>query len=125
MKADLLAREFAAEALPTADGRLLLDPGDTLALISRATEEGVPILRVCGVRVGGVRAGDVRVGDGRAAPSPGGQAGEPAAEPAADYAAGVAGGHGCWDDAEAFVRAHRGQGLAFEVTLGDDPIEAV
>lgn len=110
MKADLLAQEFASEALPNADGRLLLDPGDTLALISRATEEGVPILRVRGVRLT----------DGRAA-----RAAEQGTEQAADYRAGVAEGHGCWDDAEAFVRARRGQGLAFEVTLGGDPVEAV
>lgn len=106
MKADLLAQEFASEAVANADGRLLLDPGDTLALISRATEEGVPILRVRGVRVGAGGTGS-------------------AGEPAADFAPGVAEGHGCWDDAESFVRARRDQGLAFEVTLGDDPIEAV
>lgn len=106
MKADLLAQEFASEALPNAEGCLLLDAGDTLALIGRATEEGVPILGVRGVRLTG----------GRAAPAGG---------PAADYGAGVAEGHGCWDAAEAFVRARRNQGLAFEVTLGDDPIEAV
>jgi hypothetical protein len=44
---------------------------------------------------------------------------------AADFAAAVAEGHGCWEDAEAFVRARRRQGLVFEVMLGDDPIEAV
>jgi hypothetical protein len=83
MKADMLRTEFASDAVPNVDGRLLLDPGDMLALISRATEEGVPIV------------------------------------------AAVAEGHGCWEDADAFVRAHRHQGLVFEVTLGDDPIEAV
>lgn len=114
MKADLLTQEFASDAVPNADGRLLLDPSDTLALISRATEEGVPILGVRGVRVGGDSAAPV--------PAPGSERGS---EPAADYASGVAGGHGCWDDAEAFVRARRGQGLAFEVRLGNDPIEAV
>jgi hypothetical protein len=114
MKAELLTQEFASDAVPNADGRLLLDPGDTLALISRATEEGVPILGVRGVRVAADRAG----------PAAGSAAGS-AAEHAADYAAGVAGGHGCWVDADAFVRARRGQGLAFELTLGDDPIEAV
>lgn len=104
MKADLLRTEFASDAVPDADGRLLLDPGDTLALIGRATEEGVPILAVRGVA------------DGRA--------GTPAPD-SADYGAAVAEGHGCWADAEAFVRAHRNRGLVFEVTLGDDPIEAV
>ncbi len=103
MKADLLAREFAAEAVLTADGRLLLDPGDTLALIARATEEGVPIVAVRGLA------------DARAA----------APAESADYTAAVAEGHGCWADADAFVRARRKRGLLFEVTLGDDPIEAV
>jgi hypothetical protein len=99
MKADLLRTEFAFDAVPSADGRLLLDPGDTLALIGRATEEGVPIVALRGV------AGGEAI--------------------AADFAAAVAEGHGCWEDAEAFVRARRRQGLVFEVMLGDDPIEAV
>jgi hypothetical protein len=104
MKADLLRHEFASDAVPDADGRLLLEPGDTIALIDRATEEGVPIVAVRGVP-------DARHAAARA--------------DAADYAAAVAEGHGCWADADAFVRAHRGQGLVFEVTLGDDPIEIV
>ncbi len=104
MKADLLTHEFASDAVPNADGRLLLDPGDTLALISRATEEGVPIVAVRGVV------------DGRVAG---------AAPESADFAAAVAEGHGCWADADAFVRARRAKGLVFELTLGDDPIEAV
>jgi hypothetical protein len=49
MKADLLRHEFASDAVPDADGRLLLEPGDTIALIDRATEEGVPIVAVRGV----------------------------------------------------------------------------
>ena len=104
MKADLLRTEFAIDAVPNADGRLLLDAGDTLALISRATEEGVPILAVRGVADahGAARAPET-----------------------ADYGAAVAEGHGCWEDADAFVRAHRNRGLVFEVMLGDDPIEAV
>jgi len=108
MKADLLKLEFATDAVPDADGRLLLDPGDTIALIDRATEEGVPIVAVRGLA------------DGRAA----GRAG---AEPreVADFSAAVAEGHGCWQDAEAFIRARRDRGLVFELTLGDDPIEAV
>jgi hypothetical protein len=104
MKADLLTHEFASDAVPNADGRLLLDPGDTLALISRATEEGVPIVAVRGVA-------DGQVAD--------------AAPEAADFSAAVAEGHGCWEDADAFVRARRGKGLVFELTLGDDPIELV
>lgn len=111
MKADLLTHEFASDAVPNARGRLLLEPGDALALISRAAEEGVPILALRGVPAD----------DGRGA-------GAPAARDAHDdahYEAAVAEGHGCWEEAEAFVRARRGQRLAFEVTLGDDPIEAV
>ncbi len=104
MKADLLRTEFASDAVGDADGRLLLDPGDTLALIGRATEEGVPIVAVRGVT------------DGRA-PTPDAEV--------ADYSAAVAEGHGCWADADAFVRARRKRGLVFELTLGDDPIEAV
>jgi hypothetical protein len=106
MKADMLRTEFASDAVPNVDGRLLLDPGDMLALISRATEEGVPIVAVRGVADAG---GSQTVAPGDAA----------------DYTAAVAEGHGCWEDADAFVRAHRHQGLVFEVTLGDDPIEAV
>jgi hypothetical protein len=106
MKADLLRKEFAPDAVPAADGQLLLDCGDTLALIGRATEEGVPIVAVRGMT------------DARAA-------GAAAAAEAADYAAAVAEGHGCWEDADRFVRARRNRGLVFEVTLGDDPIELV
>jgi hypothetical protein len=104
MKADLLRTEFASDAVGDADGRLLLDPGDTLALIGRATEEGVPIVAVRGVADGHAAAPDAEV---------------------ADYSAAVAEGHGCWADADAFVRARRKRGLVFELTLGDDPIEAV
>lgn len=103
MKADLLKLEFATDAVPDADGRLLLESGDTIALIDRATEEGVPIVAVRGLadRSGGTP------------------------QETADFSAAVAEGHGCWQDAEAFIRARRHQGLVFEVTLGDDPIEAV
>jgi hypothetical protein len=109
MKADLLRREFASSAVPSADGRLLLDPDATLALIDRATEEGVPIVGLRGVAA---RAG-----------TPAGATA--AAADTADYALDVAEGHGCWADADAFVRAHLDRGLVFEVALGGDPIEAV
>lgn len=112
MKADLLRTEFASDAVADPAGRLLLDPGDTLALIGRATEEGVPIVAVRGVA-------------DRAATRPAAAASPAAAPAAADYRAAVAEGHGCWEDADAFVRAHRASGLVFEVTLGDDPVEAV
>ena len=102
MKADLLKQEFADERVAAPDDRLLLDGGDALALVSRAAEEGVPIVSVSGVRVEG---------------------GHP--EHAADFSSAVAEGHGCWQEAEAFVREHRGRGVAFELALGGDPIEAV
>lgn len=103
MKADLLKLEFATEAVPDTHGRLLLAPGDTIALIDRATEEGVPIVAVRGLADGPARQEPV----------------------AADFSAAVAEGHGCWAEAEAFIRARRARGLVFEVTLGNDPIEAV
>jgi hypothetical protein len=110
MKADLLRHEFASEAVPSADGRLLLDPDATLALIDRATEEGVPIVALRGVAAAGAGA-------------PVGATAAPA--DSADYAHDVAEGHGCWANADAFVRAHLDRGLVFEVALGGDPIEAV
>lgn len=106
MKADLLYEQFAPAGVRAARGLLLLELEDALALISRAAEEGVPILGVDGVRV-----------------AAGGSESPP--EYAADFSAAVAEGHGCWADAEAFVGARRGRGLVFAVALGDDPIEAV
>ena len=37
----------------------------------------------------------------------------------------VAQGHGCWQDAESIIRSRAAAGLVFELTLGDDPVEAV
>ena len=111
MKADLLYEEFAPAGVPATiglavGGPLLLEPGGALALINRAADEGVPILRVDGVCV-----------------AAGGTESSP--EHVADFSAAVAEGHGCWADAEAFVSARRGRGLVFAIALGDDPVEAV
>lgn len=106
MKADLLEREFARCAVSDRPRPLMLEPADALALIARATEEGVPIRAIDGVRVR----------DGRA---------DAPREQRADFSGAVAEGHGCWEDADAFIRARRDLGLAFTLTLGTDPIEAV
>jgi hypothetical protein len=104
MKADLLRQEFALDAVDGPGDGLRLYADDTLALIGRAAEEGVPIVALRGL----------------ADAAPAGEAAD-----AADFAAEVAGGHGCWEDAERFVRARRRRGLVFEVALGGDPVEAV
>src|SRR3954469_12588566 len=102
MKADLLAREFADRIVRPGNGQLLLKPADAVALVDRAAEEGVPI-----VRVAGAPAGDRSV--------------ELPVAREADYSARVREGHGCWQDADAFIRERSGLGLVFELTLGDDP----
>ena len=106
MKADLLAREFADRTVQPSDGPLMLQPADAMALVDRAAEEGVPI-----VRVAGAAAGDKGV------------AMHVARE--VDFSPRVREGHGCWQDADAFIRERSGLGLVFELTLGDDPVEAV
>jgi hypothetical protein len=106
MKAELLEREFAARGVPHDGGLLLLKPSDAIALVRRAAEEGVPVLGVDGF-----------VLTSQSTQSP--------LEHLADYSQAVADGHGCWQAAESFIRAREGQGLAFEITLGDDPVEAV
>ena len=106
MKAERLEREFAGRAVPHRGGLLLLRPADALALVSRAAEEGVPVLGVDALSVSD---------ESTASPL----------DHTADFAAGVADGHGCWEPAEAFIRARSDLGLLFEVTLGGDPIEAV
>ena len=103
MEAESLYREFSNRAVPSSGGGLLLRPEDALQLVNRAAEAGVPILRVDGVHL---------TPDG-ARP-----------EEAADFSADAGQGHGCWTDAEAFVRDHRDRGLVFAITLGDDPINA-
>jgi hypothetical protein len=106
MKAEHLETEFASRGVPHPGGLLLLAPADALALVDRAAEEGVPILRIDGFRV---------TDGSTASPS----------EHLADFSDAVARGHGCWEDAESFIRERDGLGLVFELSLGDDPVEAV
>jgi hypothetical protein len=105
VKAACLEREFAPRGVRPGDG-LLLAPSDALALVDRAADEGVPIVTVEGL-----------LRRGAAAPSRAGHL--------ADFSARVAEGHGCWEDADVFIRARSHLGLVFEVTLGSDPLEAV
>ena len=74
--------------------------------MNRAADEGVPVLGVDGMLVE----------DKSTVSSP---------EHLADYSKDVAQGHGCWQDAESFIRVHMHLGLIFEITLGSDPVEAV
>ena len=106
MKAKRLVREFADRGVPFGSGALVLRQTDALALVNRAAEEGVPIVGIDGMRVTETSA-------------------ESPVEHLADFSAAVAKGHGCWEEAEAFIRARDGLGLVFELTLGDDPVEAV
>jgi hypothetical protein len=106
VKADMLEREFSARSAAPGGNLLLLPAPDALALVDRAAEEGVPILGVETFRVTG-------------------RGTEPLLDQLADFSPAVAEGHGCWADAEQFLRAHGTAGLLFELTLGDDPIEAV
>lgn len=106
MKAERLQKEFAPRGVPHSGGLLLLRAPDAIALVNRAAEEGVPILGVEGFVVTSTSTG-----------SP--------IEHIADYSSAVAVGHGCWQDAESFIRDRASTGLLFELTLGDDPVEAV
>jgi len=106
MKADMLEREFAPRAVTFEEGLLLLRPADAIELVNRAADEGVPILGIDGVRASTL---------GTKAPL----------EQFADYSAAVKEGHGCWEEAETFIRARGDRELVLEVLLGDDPIEAV
>lgn len=78
---------------------------DAIRLVSRAAEEGVPIL--------GVSAGSGSTDKDRASAD------------RADYAAMVSQGHGCWAEAEVFIRGQSSRDVLFEIVLGDDPVEAV
>lgn len=104
MKADDLEAEFAGRAVPDSGGLLLLRATDALALVSRASDEGVPVLGVDGYAKQGAEA---------------------LPDDIADYAASVAQGHGCWQQAEAFIRERGRRDMLFEVTLGDDPVQIV
>jgi hypothetical protein len=106
MKSDLLEREFAPRGVANAGGLLLLRPQDAVELVNSAADEGVPIIGVEGFFV-----------------TPAGTEASP--DHIADYSAMVAQGHGCWQDAESFIRERTDSALVFEIVLGDDPIEAV
>ena len=106
MKAERLRKEFAPRAVPHSGGLLLLRAPDAVALVNRAAEEGVPILGVDGFVVTPTST-------------------ESPIEHVADYSDAVAQGHGCWQDAESFIQSRAATGLLFELTLGDDPVEAV
>jgi len=106
MKAVRLQQEFASRGVDHAGGPLLLRAPDAVALVNRAAEEGVPIVGVDGLLV-----------TPTSTQSP--------IEQVIDFSARVAEGHGCWQEAESFIRERASTGLVFELTLGDDPIEAV
>ncbi len=105
MEAESLVREFASRAVAQEAGHMLLEGADAIVLINKAAEAGVPVVRVDGYRSGA---------EGTTA-SP---------EDVADFAAAAGEGHGCWTEAEEFVRGRMERGLVFELTLGPDPINA-
>jgi hypothetical protein len=105
MEAESLVREFASRAVPHAAGHLLLEAADAIVMINKAAEAGVPVVRVDGFRSGA---------EGTA----------PSAEDVADFSVAAGEGHGCWTEAEEFVRSRMDRGLVFELTLGPDPINA-
>jgi hypothetical protein len=106
MKAERLESEFASRNVSPRGGLLLLRPADAVALVRSAADEGVPILGVDGLRVSDAQT-------------------ESPVEHLADYSRRVAEGHGCWQDAEAFILEREEAGLVFELTLGSDPLEVV
>ena len=106
MKAELLDREFKERGIEYSTGRLLLLPTDAIALVNRAADEGVPILSVDGFHVSATRA-------------------EEPLEHFADFSEAAKQGHGCWEEADAFIRQRSNFGFLFEIALGGDPIEAV
>ena len=106
MKAELLREEFAPRSLSREPNHLVLRRSDAVDLVSRAAEEGVPIVRV-----------------DRADLPP--DRDEASLNEIADFSAAVAEGHGCWDVAERAILTAKEHHAAFELTLGDDPIEAV
>jgi ribosomal protein S12 methylthiotransferase accessory factor YcaO len=100
MEADTLYREFAGRAVSNAGTRLLLDAGDALELVNASAEAGVPVVEVDAFKLDeAVLPDDI-----------------------GDFSATVSEGHGCWTDAEKFIRDHADRGLVFEITLGDDPL---
>jgi hypothetical protein len=106
VKADLLEGEFSGKRVPYQGGLLLLEGPDAIALVRRATEEGVPILGVNCL---------ILSDNGTREPS----------DQIADYSPSVREGHGCWEAAEAHIATRIPGPYVFEVVLGDDPVEAV
>ena len=102
-KAKRLEAEFQSRAI--GDERdLRFDAGTALTFINRAADEGVPVL---GVHVRN-------------------RSHEPqGTDDLIDFSREVGQGHGCWEEAEAFVRARTKSATVFQVVLGDDPVEAV
>ena len=105
LKADLLEQEFKVRSIENADGPPRLRPEDAIELVNRAADEGVPIRGIDGFEPGRDRAGS--------------------REHFADFSPAVDQGHGCWEDAEAFIRRRSDLGLVFEIGLGDDPLQVV
>jgi hypothetical protein len=106
VKSEHLGKEFASRRVPYRGGLLLLALADAIYLVRRAAEADVPILGVDGLRV-----------TEAATESP--------LEHLIDFSRRVAEGHDCWEEAEAFIRARGESGLVFELTAGDDPLQAV
>ena len=106
MKAERLERAFASRNVSSGGGLLLLRPEDAIELVRCAADEGVPILGVDGMHVTETRT-------------------DSPIEHLADFSRRVAEGHGCWQEAEEFIRERGQSGLVFELTLGSDPLEIV
>ena len=102
MEADALYRDFAGRAVSSGGTRLLLQAADALELVNASAQAGVPVVEVDAFLVGpGESVSPDDVGD---------------------FSATVCEGHGCWTDAESFIRDHAGRGLVFEIRLGGDPL---
>ena len=106
MKAERLKKQFAPRRVSSHGGIRLFPAADAIALVRAAAEEGVPILGLDGAPVTH-RETEVPL------------------EHLVDFTRHVADGHGCWQEAEAFIEERKGNDLLFDVALGDDPIEAV
>ena len=106
MKSDQIERAFAPRSVKNSDELLLFRSADAIELVNQAADEGVPIIGIEGFIV---------TSTGTRSP----------AEHIADYSALVAQGHGCWEEAEQFIRQRGDSDLVFEIVLGDDPLEIV
>jgi hypothetical protein len=101
MEADRIRKEFADRVVPLDGHPLVLRSDDALQLINRAAERGVPVVVVDGLEPGGSPRHET-----------------------ADFSAAVGEGHGCWIEAEAFVRDRMDRGMVFSLALGSDPLNA-